>query len=53
MQLGKKVAARNQARAVVDSYRRTVGEENPLTRRAQARLDEIAPPKPKRTRPTS
>ena len=53
MQLGKKVAARNQARAVVDSYRRTVGEENPLTRRAQARLDEIAPPRPKRKRPTA
>jgi tetratricopeptide (TPR) repeat protein len=51
MQLGKKVAARNQARAVVDSYRRTVGEDNPLTRRAQARLDEIAPPKSKRTKP--
>ena len=46
--LGKKVAARNQARAVVDSYRRTVGEENPLTRRAQARLDEISPPRRKR-----
>ena len=52
MRLGKKVAARNQARAVVDSYRRTVGEENPLTRRAQARLEEIAPP-PKRKLPTA
>jgi hypothetical protein len=48
MALGKKIAARNQARAVVDSYRRTLGEENPLTQRAQARLDEIAPPKLRR-----
>ena len=48
--LGKKVAARNQARTVVDGYRRTLGEENPLTRRAQARLDATSPGK--RQRPT-
>jgi len=45
MQLGKKISARNQARTVVDGYRRTLGEENALTRRAQARLDEMLPPK--------
>ena len=50
MALGKKISARNQARAVVDGYRRTLGEENPLTHRAQARLDEIAPTR--RRRPT-
>ena len=44
MELDKKIAARNQARCVVDGYRRTLGEENPLTRRAQARLDAISPP---------
>ena len=41
--MGKKIAARNQARTVVDGFRRTLGEENPLTRRAQARLDEMSP----------
>ena len=44
MEMGKKIAARNQARTVVDGYRRTLGEENPLTRRAHARLDAMAPP---------
>jgi Flp pilus assembly protein TadD len=44
MQLGKKIAARNLARTVVDGYRRTLGEENALTRRAQAHLDEMSPP---------
>jgi tetratricopeptide (TPR) repeat protein len=43
MALGKKIAARNQARTVVDGFRRTLGEENPLTRRAQAHLDEMSP----------
>jgi acetyl/propionyl-CoA carboxylase alpha subunit len=43
MAMGKKIAARNRARTVVDGYRRTLGEENPLTRRAQARLDAISP----------
>ena len=43
MALGKKIAARNQARTVVDGYRRTLGEDNILTRRAQARLDEMSP----------
>jgi tetratricopeptide (TPR) repeat protein len=50
MAMGKKIAARNQARIVVDGYRRTLGEENPLTRRAQARFEEIAPSR--RRRPT-
>jgi tetratricopeptide (TPR) repeat protein len=48
MELGKKIAARNQARTVVDGYRRTLGEENPLTRRAQARFDAISPPAKRR-----
>jgi tetratricopeptide (TPR) repeat protein len=48
--LGKKIAARNQARTVVDGYRRTLGEENTLTRRAQARFDAMSPGK--RVRPT-
>ena len=48
MALDKKITARNQVRTVVDSYRRTLGEENPLTQRAQARLDEIAAPKRRR-----
>ena len=43
LELGKKIAARNQARSVVDGYRRTLGEENPLTVRAKARLDAISP----------
>jgi hypothetical protein len=46
--LGKKVAARNQARTVIDGYRRTLGEDNTLTRRAQARMDAISPEKRKR-----
>ncbi|HEY5472555.1 MAG TPA: tetratricopeptide repeat protein, partial [Candidatus Limnocylindrales bacterium] len=50
MMLGKKIAARNQARTVVDGYRRTLGEENPLTRHAQARMDATTPGK--RQRPT-
>jgi tetratricopeptide (TPR) repeat protein len=50
MALGKKIAARNQARTVVDGYRRTLGEENPLTRRAQLRMDATTPGK--RVRPT-
>jgi hypothetical protein len=50
MILGKKIAARNQARTVVDGYRRTLGEENPLTRRAQARFDAVTPEK--RRKPT-
>src|SRR5450759_97401 len=50
MMLGKKIAARNQARTVVDGYRRTLGEENPLTRRAQARMDATTPGK--RRKPT-
>jgi tetratricopeptide (TPR) repeat protein len=45
LEMGKKIAARNQARTVVDGYRRTLGEENPLTRRAQARLDAMTPGK--------
>jgi hypothetical protein len=49
MALGKKVAARNQARAVVDGYRRTLGEENALTRRAQARLDSMSPKRRRRS----
>jgi tetratricopeptide (TPR) repeat protein len=48
MDLGKKVAARNQARTVVDGYRRTLGEENALTLRAKARLEKIAPTPRKR-----
>jgi tetratricopeptide (TPR) repeat protein len=51
MALDKKITARNQVRAVIDSYRRILGEENPRTQRAQARLDEIAPAK--RRRPKS
>jgi tetratricopeptide (TPR) repeat protein len=47
--LGKKIAARNQARAVVDGYRRTLGEENALTRRAQARLNSMSPRRRQRT----
>jgi tetratricopeptide (TPR) repeat protein len=43
LELGKKIAARNHARSVVDGYRRTLGEENPLTVRAKARLDTISP----------
>jgi hypothetical protein len=43
VQLGKKIAARNQARTVVDGYRRTLGEENPLTLRAKARLEAMSP----------
>jgi tetratricopeptide (TPR) repeat protein len=50
LMLGKKIAARNQARTVIDGYRRTLGEENPLTRRAQARMDAMSPGK--RVRPT-
>ena len=46
--LGKKIAARNQARTVADGYRRTLGEENPLTHRAQARLDAMSPGRRKR-----
>ena len=47
-QLGKKIAARNLARTVVDGYRRTLGEENPLTVRAKARLEAIGPSRPPR-----
>ena len=43
MDLGRKVAARNLARTVVDGYRRTLGEDNPLTIRARARLEEMSP----------
>jgi hypothetical protein len=43
MAMGKKVAARNQARTVVDGYRRTLGEENYLTQRARSRLEAISP----------
>jgi eukaryotic-like serine/threonine-protein kinase len=43
MSLGKKITARNLARSVVDGYRRTLGEENPLTVRAKARFDELSP----------
>ena len=50
MAMGKKIAARNEARTVVDGYRRTLGEENPLTRRAQARLEEISPSGRRRVR---
>jgi hypothetical protein len=50
LEMGKKIAARNQARTVVDCYRRTLGEENALTRRAQARLDAMLPGK--RRKPT-
>ena len=49
MELGRKVAARNQARAVVDGYRRVLGEENPLTARARERLEAMSP---RRRRPT-
>jgi len=48
MDLGKKIAARNQARTVVDGYRRTLGEENARTVRAKARLEKIAPTPHKR-----
>jgi tetratricopeptide (TPR) repeat protein len=48
MDLDKKIAARNQARSVVDGYRRTLGEENMLTVRAKARLEAIAPATRKR-----
>jgi hypothetical protein len=48
MDMGKKIAARNQARSVVDGYRRTLGEENPLTVRAKARIEAISPAARKR-----
>jgi len=39
LEMGKKIAAKNQARLVVDGYRRTLGEENELTHRARNRLE--------------
>jgi tetratricopeptide (TPR) repeat protein len=47
-EMGKKIAARNLARTVVDGYRRTLGEENPLTVRAKARQEAIGPIRPPR-----
>jgi hypothetical protein len=42
LDMGKKIAAKNQARLVVDGYRRTLGEENELTHRARNRLEAMA-----------
>jgi tetratricopeptide (TPR) repeat protein len=45
MDLGRKVAAKNLARTVVDGYRRTLGEGNMLTTRARERLEAMSPPR--------
>jgi tetratricopeptide (TPR) repeat protein len=45
MDLGRKVAAKNLARTVVDGYRRTLGEDNTLTTRARERLEAMSPPR--------
>jgi tetratricopeptide (TPR) repeat protein len=42
LDMGKKIAAKNQVRMVVDGFRRTLGEENELTRRARNRLEAMA-----------
>jgi tetratricopeptide (TPR) repeat protein len=42
LDMGKKVAAKNQARIVVDGFRRTLGEDNELTQRARNRLEAMA-----------
>ncbi len=42
LDMGKKIAAKNQARIVVDGFRRTLGEDNELTRRARNRLEAMS-----------
>ena len=50
LELGRLVAARNLLRSVVEGYRRTLGEDNALTERAQRRLDAISPRRKSRAR---
>jgi tetratricopeptide (TPR) repeat protein len=42
LDMGKKIAAKNQARMVVDGFRRTLGEDNELTHRAHNRLEAMS-----------
>jgi hypothetical protein len=39
--MGRKVAARNQARNVAEALRRTLGQENGLTKRADAHVAQL------------
>ena len=48
--MGRPVAARNRLRGVVEGYRRTLGEDNFRTRRAQSRLEAITPRRRSRAR---
>ena len=41
--MGRKVAGRNQARSVAEAYRRTLGPDNGLTRRAEAQVERMTP----------
>jgi DNA-binding SARP family transcriptional activator len=41
--LGRKVAARNQARNVAEALRRTLGADNGLTKRADAHVAQMTP----------
>jgi hypothetical protein len=41
--MGRKVAARHEARLVLESLHRTFGPDNPLSRRAEAHLERLTP----------
>jgi len=42
LDMGKKISAKNEARMVVDGFRRTLGEDNELTNRARNRLEAMS-----------
>jgi tetratricopeptide (TPR) repeat protein len=41
--MGRKVAGRNQARSVAETFRRTLGPNNGLTRRAETQVERMTP----------